>query len=219
MFEIPARCSLMGHVTLLDGGNISVVNATTPFPIGSEAPPWCTAEPDPPSSRALFKKGKIIGIRCGEPPPLSRLLLPCKEEREQEHYCNDDPELPEHGQQGHPILGIKPELGILCRVPCDEDRAAVALTHLCPGTEGADEPVPDIERGGKDDLHRVRLGKRGQEMVIPDRSGIVNGIIPFRKGDGEPVRTVVTAGIAGTIARERDVAYLDRNSLSQETRL
>jgi len=56
-------------------------------------------------------------------------------------------------------------------------------------------------------------------MVIPDRSSIVNGIIPFGKGDGEPVRTVVTAGIAGTIARERDIAYLDRNSLSQESRL
>jgi len=56
-------------------------------------------------------------------------------------------------------------------------------------------------------------------MVIPDRSGIVNGIIPFGKGDGEPVRTVVTAGIAGTIARERDIVYLDRNSLSQESRL
>jgi len=56
-------------------------------------------------------------------------------------------------------------------------------------------------------------------MIIPDRSSIVNGIIPFGKGDGEQVRTVVTAGIAGTIAREREIAHLDRNSLSEESHL
>lgn len=91
----------------------------------------------------------------------SPLSFPGEQEGKEENDCDDDPELAKPGEQGYPLFGVKPEFGILCRVPGHDYGTVLSFCHHCPGTHRTDEIIPDIKLGWERYLDVVRFRKGG----------------------------------------------------------